>query len=399
MEKTRYLTEKYCALQSLYWMLAAVGLAFMTPLLEDKGFSSMEIGWLNAVKYLSVIVFQTKIGSFMDKKANQISLKSMMEGLSLISMITAAFLYFCGHNFWEAAVLLILTGATVNCLSSLVDALAIRYMKQNRKLHYTCSRACGSASWAISCVVIGGFADRFGLQNILWLQIAATALFFGQCIGMDSEIEKKKTKNGPIQNTKEKSHSAVYILRHYPKYTWCLIAFVFIFMGYNMNATFLIDLIKTLGGTTRHLGMAEFVLAAAEIPVAIFFPQIRRWFKMDTLLFICAVFCTMRALATALAPTLPVLIAAQGLELFGLAIFYPAGVFFVMENLPPKDSGKGVALINVATAGVGDALASLFTGKIRLTYGIHTLMIVSAVVSAIGIGGMWIMRYQKKDCH
>ena len=45
----RKLTAKYALFQGIYWMLAAVALAYMTPILEAKGFSSMEIGILNFV--------------------------------------------------------------------------------------------------------------------------------------------------------------------------------------------------------------------------------------------------------------------------------------------------------------------------------------------------------------
>ena len=44
MQVERMLTVKYAALQGAYWFLAAVGLAFVTPLLEGKGYSGLEIG-------------------------------------------------------------------------------------------------------------------------------------------------------------------------------------------------------------------------------------------------------------------------------------------------------------------------------------------------------------------
>ena len=56
----RRITVKYCFLQGGYWTLAAVAMAFTTPLLEAKGFSGTEIGILSAVKYLAVLIFQTQ---------------------------------------------------------------------------------------------------------------------------------------------------------------------------------------------------------------------------------------------------------------------------------------------------------------------------------------------------
>ena len=62
----RRITVKYCFLQGGYWTLAAVAMAFTTPLLEAKGFSGTEIGILSAVKYLAVLIFQMVLGSFAD---------------------------------------------------------------------------------------------------------------------------------------------------------------------------------------------------------------------------------------------------------------------------------------------------------------------------------------------
>lgn len=39
----RRITVKYCFVQGGYWTLAAVAMAFTTPLLEAKGFSGTEI--------------------------------------------------------------------------------------------------------------------------------------------------------------------------------------------------------------------------------------------------------------------------------------------------------------------------------------------------------------------
>ena len=46
---------------------------------------------------------------------------------------------------------------------------------------------------------------------------------------------------------------------------------MFVFAAYNMNSTFLIDWIEGMGGNHADYGMAQFVLAMAEIPVALVF--------------------------------------------------------------------------------------------------------------------------------
>lgn len=418
MENYKKRTMKYCALQGTYWMLAAVGLAFVTPLLEAKGFNSMEIGWLNAVKYISVIFFQVWIAAFSDRHAKTFPMKWIMQIMGVTGIISAVAFWFLDNNFAEAVIIFILYGAVVNCLSPIVDSLSVQYMNHGQDLHYTLSRACGSGTWAVACVVIGSFSDCFGINNILILQIVSTIAFLAVTVIMepvdfskDEKVEKATTQDTNVKRIesqeetpqeirseveKAEVHSSWYLIRNYPKYTLFLAGCMIIFMGYNLNATFMIDVVEGLGGSHTDFGLAEFVLAAAEMPVAIFFSRMRKKFSIDQMMVICAIFCTLRAAATTFAPTVLLVILSQGFEILGLGIFYAGSVYFVMENLPETDVVKGVSFINVASVGVGQAIASVCCGMIKSAVGLHNLLIISSLVSFLAVLVMLLMKIAPK---
>lgn len=102
---------------------------------------------------------------------------------------------------------------------------------------------------------------------------------------------------------------------------------------------------EALGGNHFDYGMGQFVLALAEVPVVVGFYQLRKRFKLDHLMIICAVFCTLRAFATAFATTPTMLIWVQGLEILGFSIYYAGSVFYVMDNLPAQDCVKGASCV------------------------------------------------------
>ena len=91
----RRITVKYCFLQGGYWTLAAVAMAFTTPLLEAKGFSGTEIGILSAVKYLAVLIFQMVLGSFADKHAEKVPLQRMLILMTFVNIIFSFLFYLC----------------------------------------------------------------------------------------------------------------------------------------------------------------------------------------------------------------------------------------------------------------------------------------------------------------
>lgn len=384
MKNDRILTVKYCALQGTYWTLAAVGLGFITPILEVKGFQSVEIGWLNAVKYISVIFFQIVIADFSDRHAQTFPLKWIMQIMGVLGIMDAVLFWYSGHNFILTAVIFIIFGLTVNCLSPIVDSLSIQYMNHGRNFNYSVSRAAGSGCWAGSCVLIGFFSDAFGVNNIILLQIGATAVFLLVTVIMDPvDFSNSHLENAPVE--KPPVHSVWHIVSHYPKYTLFLIACMFIFMGYNFNTIFLIDRITALQGTHSDYGIAQFVLALAEMPVAVFFMKLRQRFSIDRMMLICAVFCMLRAAAVTFSPSVSLVIASQALELLGLSIFYPGCAYFVMENLPASDVVKGVSFINAASVGIGETVASLLCGIIKEEIGLQGLMITSVIVSLISV--------------
>lgn len=398
MKYEKKLTLKYCALQGAYWLLAAVGLAFVTPLLEGKGYSSLEVGCLQAVKYISVIVFQIWIAAFSDKHARTFPLRWIMWIMGAFGIVAAGAMWIIGRNFAIAILIFILYGIAVNCLSAIVDSLSVQYMNHGRNINYTLARAVGSASWAIACVVLGFFSDYFGVNNILLLQIAATIFFV--CIvwimdAVDFDCEEKvdvsAQKNKATAQENKEVHSSVYLLTHYPKYLLFLIGCAFVFMGYSLNSTYMIDIIRRVGGSHSALGLGEFVLAASEVPFALVFVKARKKIAVDKMMVVCAIFCTLRAAATTFAPTVLLVVLAQGFEILGLSIFYAASVYFVMENLPDSDVIKGVSFINVASMGIGQTIGSILCGVIKSTFGLQNLLYVSIAMSFVAVLVMLVM--------
>lgn len=73
--KIRMLNIRYFILQVLFWGAAVANYAFMTQILQYKGFSEVEIGILNGAKLLAGVAFQIWIGSYADTYVYKMPLK------------------------------------------------------------------------------------------------------------------------------------------------------------------------------------------------------------------------------------------------------------------------------------------------------------------------------------
>ena len=270
-KKNAKLNIKYAILQMMFWTCAASAYAYLTQMLQYKGFTDGQIGVINAVKLFSTVVFQIIIGVFSDRHAERIQLKYIISVLTVVALLLTSVFYEYKLSFVQTVTLFIGFGATFTCISPLIDSLSIKYMNDGRNINYPICRAAGSCAWAVACVLFGVFCDRYDANRLLILQMLFTAMMLAVLLVMDDTSScsdcralgaRERIAAANITETrKTEVHTAGYLLTTYPKYRWFLIGSAVMFMGYNVGTTFLINVFERLGGNNFHYGLAEFVMA------------------------------------------------------------------------------------------------------------------------------------------
>lgn len=354
-KKNAKLNIKYAILQMMFWTCAASAYAYLTQMLQYKGFTDGQIGVINAVKLFSTVVFQIIIGVFSDRHAERIQLKYIISVLTAVALLLTSVFYEYKLSFVQTVMLFIGFGATFTCISPLIDSMSIKYMNGGRNINYPICRALGAR-------------ERIAAANI---------------------TETRKTE----------VHTAGYLLTTYPKYRWFLIGSAVMFMGYNVGTTFLINVFERLGGNNFHYGLAEFVMAVSEVPSAFLLIKFRKRISLDKIMLCCAVFMTFKNMFAAFSDNVWVVVISQGCEMLGFGLFYSGSVYFIEEMLSPADVVKGMSLINAFTVGAGEGIGALLCGWINSRYGLTVLMDSSVVISAVSIVCIVIMCRASKEIH
>lgn len=354
-KKNAKLNIKYAILQMMFWTCAASAYAYLTQMLQYKGFTDGQIGVINAVKLFSTVVFQIIIGVFSDRHAERIQLKYIISVLTAVALLLTFVFYEYKLSFVQTVMLFIGFGATFTCISPLIDSLSIKYMNGGRNINYPICRALGAR-------------ERISAANI---------------------TETRKTE----------VHTAGYLLTTYPKYRWFLIGSAVMFMGYNVGTTFLINVFERLGGNNFHYGLAEFVMAVSEVPSAFLLIKFRKRISLDKIMMCCAVFMTFKNMFAAFSDNVWVIVISQGCEMLGFGLFYSGSVYLIEEMLSPADVVKGMSLINAFTVGVGEGIGALLCGWINSRYGLTVLMDSSVVISAVSIVCIVLMCRASKEIH
>lgn len=354
-KKNAKLNIKYAILQMMFWTCAASAYAYLTQMLQYKGFTDGQIGVINAVKLFSTVVFQIIIGVFSDWHAERIQLKYIISVLTVVALLLTSVFYEYKLSFVQTVTLFIGFGATFTCISPLIDSLSIKYMNDGRNINYPICRALGAR-------------ERISAANI---------------------TETRKTE----------VHTAGYLLTTYPKYRWFLIGSAVMFMGYNVGTTFLINVFERLGGNNFHYGLAEFVMAVSEVPSAFLLIKFRKRISLDKIMLCCAVFMTFKNMFAAFSDNVWVIVISQGCEMLGFGLFYSGSVYLIEEMLSPADVVKGMSLINAFTVGAGEGIGALLCGWINSRYGLTVLMDSSVVISAVSIVCIVIMCRASNEIH
>ncbi len=400
---TKELNIRYFLLQVLFWGAAVVNYAYMTQILQSKGFTSVEIGVLNSAKLLVGVVFQIWLGAFADRTRYTIPLKYLIAVLSAGTGILTIVLYMAGHHFILMLIVSMGFGITFTTLQPLIDSLSMLYCSHGVYINYAKGRMGGSIAWAFLCVLAGLYCDWFGLKTFplcglfLVLLLASMACFMPWESIRKQNLVSEKRKKAQIDQTIT-PHTVSYLLMHYPAFTAFLIGSTVMFMGYNFGTTFLIDIFTSLGGSNTHYGISEFVMAISEVPSAVIILKLRRKIPIQWMMVCCAFFMTLKNLIPTYADNIAVVIAAQACEMLGLGLYYAGSIFFIEENLPQVDIVKGTMLVSVATVGIGEGIAAFFCGIIRRQIGLYGLMKTGTFTNALSIIiFLWMCTLKNKE--
>ncbi|MEE1228602.1 MAG: MFS transporter [Lachnospiraceae bacterium] len=389
IDSTRHLTASYSLMQSLYWILDVALLAYVTPFLEERGYSSMQIGVINACKFTAMIIFQYALGVYADRHIDRASIKKILTFLTLGALLATSTLTFAPNRFAIVIVCFMAIGMMVNSLLTMLESLSIQYLQTGEKLHYSFSRAVASFVYSLGCIVMGIFTERWNVEFAVRFAIPVLAIFLiGNVLMPGVNREKLSAINRKIG---ENVHSAGHLIRYYPKYRWFLIECFLMLTGFNLNIAFLIDRVRELGGGNRIFGILMAVIGFAEIPTALLFQRLLNHFSIQTMMFVMSIFNSLRAIGTSFATSSFGIVGVQLFEAGGMALYYPGAVYFIMQYVPVNDSVKGTSFLNIAGFGVSQVVSAVLSGLIMQNFGLQSLMNISNICTLLAVAAGLIM--------
>ena len=180
-------------------------------------------------------------------------------------------------------------------------------------------------------------------------------------------------------------HSIWQILKKNKVFTLMLIACFFGMMGVMPISNFLVSLVNSHGGGSTALGVAQFLMAASELPSALVFGLLQKKMSSAKILLISIIFMVVKPLLILASGSLGMLLAVQPVQMLGYGLFFPASVYFANESVSPADRVQGQSIRTILAISLSTLLGSLVSGYLIDLGGTTLMLWFSTGCASIGV--------------
>ena len=347
--------------------------------LLSLGYSSASAGAIIAAGNLAGILFQPAC-AWLAAHVGSARTAVLRVALALVAM--AALLCAVNGMPLACAVLVVLMYGVLYAMQGLLNAIAMELSNAGRKVDFGFARGMGSFGYAICSWALGSITAALGAKVMPVLHLALLTVL-GLCLLLLPGGEP-----GAGKHKQEPAEGMAAILRNNKAFLAVFLCCVALFMGYNLNITYMIQTVTARGGTSGDMGTVFAIAAMLELPAMTLAGRLLRHKSAGTLLFVSGLGLTAKSAAIAFTGGIAGLYVAQFLQPVGYALVIPCTVYYANRIFPPAQRLAGQALMVVAST-LGTVLSAALGGLVIDALGVQTMLVFAAAVAGLGTLGLF----------
>ena len=365
------------ALNSIFYYAGyCIVVGYISVYLLSQGFSNTWIGVILAASQVLSVALQPKLIAYIEKYHHSY-VRKMLLYLVMCILLFSLILLLCHHYLFILAICVIVILAIVMAMMSLVNSLAFEY--QDIHIVYGISRGLGSLSYALTSLLLGYLFTLYDVSYLPVLYIVDFVLLaiMLKCYSFHDEKEKKT-------NTQKNHISTLLFLKKYQFFSYFLLGIILIFFNHTLINHFLIQVIRNVNGDSLEMSHAIFIASCVELPMMFLYDKINQKLNTNILIKIAIVMFFIKHVITFLAVNINMIYIAQSLQMFAYALFIPASVYYVRENIHIEEQLKGQALVTMAMTLAG-IFADLCGGVLIDLLPIQQVLLLATIISLLGV--------------
>lgn len=354
-------------------------MSYATVFLLSLGYSSAAAGAIIAAGNLAGILFQPLCAGLVPRAG---SARAVVLGMALALAALAGALCLVNGQAPVCAALIVLMYGLLYTMQGLLNAIAMELSNAGRRLDFGFARGMGSFGYAVCSWAVGAFtaARGVGVMPLVHLVLlAALGLSLLLLPGANGQV---------VHRTAHREQGPLAVLKSDRAFRPVLASCIGLFMGYNLNITYMIQTVTARGGTSGDMGAVFAIAAALELPAMTLAGRLLRSRSAGTLMFCSGLGLTAKSLVIALSGGLAWVYAAQFLQPLGYALVIPCTVYYANRAFPPHRRLAGQTLM-VAASTLGTVLSAALGGVLIDALGVRAMLLFAVAISAAGTLGLF----------
>lgn len=331
---------KYYAIQGTFWMLMACLTSYLNVILTGRNVDIARVGVAIALAN-TFVAFLSPVFSNLSDKSNK-SEQFYMTALSNLAVVSLVLSLFVKTNPLSILFIFIPSVVTLT-LQPLLSSVGLLYEKTDR-VNLSRARGIGALSYSICAFFLGIFSVKNSDMPIIFSLVLYTffTILLISLPKYDAAIEvAPEDKQGKKLN---------------PHLLFAMTGVIFLFMYYNIQHNFMLQIVESLGGDASHMGYSYSIAAASETVAMFLITFLLTKFSLDTLFIFSAFMFALKGILTLYSPNLLVLLGVQVTQFFGFGIFTPVSVYYFNEKFGylGRANAQGFLISSIILGGVFD---------------------------------------------
>lgn len=383
------LQTKYNCIQFLYWITNCTIFGYVAIFLQYKGLSNTEIGIVTAMGSIMMLILSANISN-LPNKYEALTPHNVILGIYAILFASFSALYFMTLPKVVVMALYIALLFLSTCVVPFLSQFAMDYVKMGHDINFGLARGLGSFSYASSAFLMGYLVEWLEPSVIYIVFIVSSILFI---------INLLILPNSTIKNAStEKPANPFSLITKYKKFFLFLLGFGFAITGATSLSTYLINIVKKLGGDSSFYGIAIFFMAASETPFMTMTYRLKKKFGPEKLIVFGLFMYIFRNFLIALAPNLIVLLIGMVFQGCSYGLLFATYTYYCNDALAESDQMAGQTLITMMANGFGFCLGNYLGGVLQDTLGLQSMLIFAMAVTLVGaLIGVCTYKFMKED--
>ncbi len=345
-----------------YYGTNAVYQGFMSLYYTHLGFTSVQLGGINAATAVSALVVQPLWGLLGDRTSSR---KRLLFVLCLLGAMSLP-LALLHPGFGVQLISAMIFYAFFCALLPLGDAILLEADGST----FGAYRLCGGASFALSGALFGAMQAKLGPASVPWTGAALLLLTACASLGLPNSPGKQKNKKTGMGTLLKNRQLVIMLSFMLP---------VQMTMGFFY--TFYAPHFRSLqGGTSSLLGLSYLISAACEAPYLLLSGRIYRRFGAKLPMVAAAMLLALRWWMLSLAQSAHLALLSQILHGGGFIVMTVSMAYWIAEHVPEELKTSGQGMLNMVTFGAARIAGNLLGGWLGQRLGLSGTFLAGALV-------------------